>query len=656
MANGDEQNLNYQRETVRILREQTDALKQQQRVAQQTSEQNKAQLDASRALARIAADQATQTGEVFKNLNATAQITKDLAKAEKTREALAREFKLASFSVKKILAEQLRNAKDLEKNEKERLETSKKIDDSLGLSGKFLGTINKFLGTNNSITKEILENTRAKLASEKGSIDKVKGFNTLLTKTGETLTKNLVDPLVFVEVLLDNSSAINRFQKELSISFTNATLLRDEFGQIAANTGDVFITSKKLQESFFGLAESAGFIADFSGQTLETFTNLEQRLNLSTKEASDLTLLFKLQGDNTEGIASNTFDSLTNTLKLSNATFTVKQIIGEVANTSAAIKVSLGANPVAIGEAVIAAKELGAELSDIDQIASSILDFESSISSELEAELLTGKQLNLERARLLALNNDFKGVAEEITQQGIDFNFFQNANRIQQEAIANSLGLSRDRLAEITLQQEMQTMSSAEIRDNFGEGAYQQSLALSASEKFAAAGEKIKGIFSDLVTLFTPLIDGVALFADLLGKVVGITGRLTPLLGIAAAFTIFKSFAAIPLGLGIPLAIAAVGGMFSLAKDALTMNDGIINSQGGMVVSGPQGMIQLNKNDSIIAGTNLGGGGIDYDKMAMAMSKAQVNVTTKYNSFRAYSTTSNGGRYQSSARYESKFV
>ena len=80
-------------------------------------------------MARIAADQVTQTGEVFKNLNATAQITKDLAKAEKTREALAREFKLASFSVKKILAEQRRNAKDLEKNEKERLETSKKIDD-----------------------------------------------------------------------------------------------------------------------------------------------------------------------------------------------------------------------------------------------------------------------------------------------------------------------------------------------------------------------------------------------------------------------------------------------------------------------------------------------------------------------------------------------
>ena len=47
---------------------------------------------------------------------------------------------------------------------------------------------------------------------------------------------------------------------------------------------------------------------------------------------------------------------------------------------------------------------------------------------------------------------------------------------------------------------------------------------------------------------------------------------------------------------------------------------------------------------------------IDYDKMAMAMSKTQVNVNTKYDSYRAFSTTSNGGRYQSSARRESKFV
>jgi hypothetical protein len=191
--------------------------------------------------------------------------------------------------------------------------------------------------------------------------------------------------------------------------------------QIAMSTGDVFITSAKLQKSFFGMSESLGFIADFSGQTLETMTNLEQRLGLATGEAAEMTMLFKLQGNNTEEIASNTFDTLTNSIKLGNVAVTPKQVFEEIAKTTASIKVSLGANPEALGKAVIAAKQLGASLAQIDQIAASTLDFESSISSELEAELLTGKQLNLERARLLALNNDFAGVAEEITKQGIDF-------------------------------------------------------------------------------------------------------------------------------------------------------------------------------------------------------------------------------------------
>ena len=39
------------------------------------------------------------------------------------------------------------------------------------------------------------------------------------------------------------------------------------------------------------------------------------------------------------------------------------------------------------------------------------------------------------------------------------------------------------------------------------------------------------------------------------------------------------------------------------------MKDGVIGPDGGMLVSGPKGSIQLDKQDSIIAGTNLGGGG-----------------------------------------------
>jgi hypothetical protein len=484
-------------------------------------------------------------------------------------------------------------------------------------------------------------------------------------------------------LMLENSTAVTQFQNELGMSYNSSIGLREEMTQIANDTGDVFINSKKIQESFFNMSKSLGFVADFSGQTLETMTNLEKRLGMATGEAAEMTMLLKLQGNNTEDIASDTMDILTNTIKTGNVALTPKQIFTDIAKTTKSITVSLDANPVAIGEAIIAAKQFGAELADINTIAGNLLNFESSISAELEAELLTGKQLNLEKARLLALNNDFEGVAKEINKQGIDYNFMTKANRLQQDAAAEALGLSRDRLAEITLQQQMQTMSNEEIKNQYGDQAYEQAKALDATEKFAAAVEKIKGLFSDIMVVLTPVIDGVALIADVLGWVVSLTGKLTglilaaiPLLSkmsyIMMAFSkfsfkgavaaIFKTFSRIPFGLGIPLAIAGVGSLVSLFKK--DVGDLIIDPNGGPAVYSPQegGIFQGTKNDGVSMGPgfgNRGGGGgeaIDYDKMALAMSKARINVTTKHDSFSANSTTAHGGNYQSDARYESKYV
>ena len=60
------------------------------------------------------------------------------------------------------------------------------------------------------------------------------------------------------------------------------------------------------------------------------------------------------------------------------------------------------------------AKQFGISLEQADKISESLLDFESSISNELSAELITGKQLNLEQARLYALNNDMAGLSREL--------------------------------------------------------------------------------------------------------------------------------------------------------------------------------------------------------------------------------------------------
>jgi hypothetical protein len=99
-------------------------------------------------------------------------------------------------------------------------------------------------------------------------------------------------------------------------------------------------------------------------------------------------------------------------------------------------------------------------------MAQSLLNFESSISSELEAELLTGKNLNLEQARYLALTGDAAGAAAEVAKQVGTSADFGKMNVIQQEALAKAAGMTRDQLAQSLIESEALTKLSGVDGEN----------------------------------------------------------------------------------------------------------------------------------------------------------------------------------------------
>ena len=93
-------------------------------------------------------------------------------------------------------------------------------------------------------------------------------------------------------------------------------------------------------------------------------------------------------------------------------------------------------------------------MKDLAAASSSLLNFQSSIEDELSAELLTGKQLNLERARAAALADDQATLAEELANNFGTAAEFGAMNVIQQEAAAKAVGLTRDTLAESLMKRE----------------------------------------------------------------------------------------------------------------------------------------------------------------------------------------------------------
>jgi hypothetical protein len=95
-----------------------------------------------------------------------------------------------------------------------------------------------------------------------------------------------------------------------------------------------------------------------------------------------------------------------------------------------------------IAEAAVHAAKLGLNLGTVVSIADNLLKFESSIQKEMEAEMLIGKQLNLDRARQLALEGDLDGLMGEVTDNLVSQAEWAEMNVIQRRALADAIGVS----------------------------------------------------------------------------------------------------------------------------------------------------------------------------------------------------------------------
>jgi hypothetical protein len=174
----------------------------------------------------------------------------------------------------------------------------------------------------------------------------------------------------------------------------------------------------------------------------------------------------------------------------------------------------------------------------------------------MEAQVLTGKEMNLTAAREAALNNDNAKLASEITKNVGDANAYLKMNRIQQEAIAQSVGLSRDSLADILKKQtlysklgatdvesfnkkiellEKQGKTQAQISAMIGKDAYNTYTQVSTAEKLSEIMERIKKTFVDFLRnsgLFEFITDPVKInnfikgMADKLASTISMIGEI----------------------------------------------------------------------------------------------------------------------------------
>ena len=425
---------------------------------------------------------------------------------------------------------------------------------------------------------------------------------------GANLTKAL-GPLVlitaFVKALLQANEETVKLQKSFLLTSEQAVDLRQDMAAVADNTGNINITATKLLGTMSSINDQFGFVARFSNETLVNTTRLTEQVGISVEAAGALAGLTEMQGADAEDLYETIIGTTLELQKQSGVQIDQRKILEQIGKVTGVVRANLGSNPIQIAKAIQKSKEFGASLEDVAAAGKSLLDFESSIEAELQAELLLGKNINLEKARAAALAGDQVTLVQELTKEAGSFAEFSAMNVIQQEALARAMGMSGDQLADTLYQQELQLKGAEQVRAELSATGQDEAVraldAQTAQDKFNKTIEKLQAIVVDVATAFMPILDIVGLIAQGIGKMIAALGPLKSVLGGAATGAAMGSV--IP-GVGTALG-AVVGGIGGL----LTMDDGIIPSgYGETIIKKGKDTIALNNNDSVVAGTNLGGG------------------------------------------------
>jgi hypothetical protein len=116
----------------------------------------------------------------------------------------------------------------------------------------------------------------------------------------------------------------------------------------------------------------------------------------------------------------------------------------------------------------------------------------------------------------------------------------------------------------------------------------------------------INWVLGGIRDMFTFIGEKISALIGPLGVVGKMLKFVAGLAIVYAAYKAYASLATLPI-IGVPLGVAAAAavtaGGFGLLN---SIKDGVIGPDGGLIVSGEKGTFQLDKDDTIVAGTDLG--------------------------------------------------
>ena len=629
-----------------------DSLKDELGIQNKINTEQRESLNISKELQRVGSQVLANMGASADTVRKEKDVKKDLEKIAKTMFKLKGDIlKMDEQGLKKddkrrkIAGDQLNIARKLNDEVKKEAKQRKDIDDKVGTMGTALKGISKI-----PILGDMMDSSKAMEDMEKaakGGASQLGVMGAGLKSIGGQIKKHMTDPFTWIIAAISAGFQFDKqvtdLAKGLGASREEAGMMRDHFTDLATKNGEMAITSTEMTAGFNMVNNALGTASTIIRDDIVIEAGRMQKLlGLSEEAIMGFAGHAMRSGKDMAQIKHEALGALKAVESESGIRLNQTKMLEKVGKIQGQISAQMGGDPAKIMKAAAAAAELGMELEAVAAAGRTMLDFESSISAELEAELLTGKQLNLEKARLAALTGDYETLTEEINKNVGDFGDFSQLNVLQQEALAKSVGMTADGLSNQLMKKADLLSLAEEARDRGDEETAQMLEQRNAQEEFNDLITQLKTTFVDLaggpVGDFLKGMAKIAGFfgqifttAQMIGKAIG--DFISPLSGlvnkmgflgkvlkgiawiyiIKAAFASFTSLASrgplgVVAGLAASIGIMAAGNAALSKKKADDFADvpGAGGGYGKRALMEKGSVTLFNDKDTIVAGTDLG--------------------------------------------------
>jgi hypothetical protein len=477
--------------------------------------------------------------------------------------------------------------------EKELLEKVEKAFGIFGSVAKALGEL-PVVGRAFSGAMSNAQGRVAEIAKETGKLPSTLERGGIFAEEFANIIGGLALGYVVQQALALNKAFVET-RRVLGLTRNEVSNINRELRDTEAASGNIYTTDQERLATLTQITKTLGFNAQILGkENVAGAARLEQSLGLAADAAGGLATFAALTGTNTMDAARETYN-LTKQFNLANKTaFSQQQILEKVGKTSKTIGAFFQFNTRELTKATLQAEKLGLSLEEVNGIASNLLQFESSITAELEAELFLGENINLERARQLALTNKLGELGEELADNEQIRSAFASNNRFAIEATAKALGMSVDQMSKAYYQQELLNLGAQNFKSIYGGVALEQAESLAVQEKFQKSLARLAEAVTPFVELMADLLSNTGLIYTIFG---GLALAQIPKLvgGIKSAGVAMRAFGmASKVGLlstvgtalfanpiGALAAAAALAGTIALVKNATKVEDGIAPSSKG---------------------------------------------------------------------------